>query len=228
MEFKGVIDKLILVKLTTRQRSQQALQCISKAKALTHNPTRIKWLISLDTDDSTSTGLSIDIRNIIPDAHIYFGASHSKIHANNRDVEAFSKMEEWDILLNLSDDQECIAEGWDNTIRESMHNDLDRSLWFYDGLQSSINTMEIVGRNYYNRTGTIYNTGYKSFYCDEESTIVAAKLGKQIKDTRCLFKHNHPAGNAAIKNDALYNKNQAYWDADKRLFQDRWAINFNV
>lgn len=137
-------------------------------------------------------------------------------------------MNDWDILLNLSDDQLCVAEGWDNTIRESMHNDLDRSLWFYDGLQSSINTMEIVGRNYYNRFGNIYNPNYKSFYCDEESTIVAAKLGRQVKDTRCLFKHEHPVSSTAIKNDELYNKNQAYWNEDKRLFQDRWQINFGV
>lgn len=228
MEYQGVLGKIILVKFTTRQRPQQALDCLSKAKCLAHDHSRIKWLISLDVDDPTSTSLGIQINGIIPEAHVYYGTSHSKIHANNRDVNEFSTSETWDILVNLSDDQVCIAEGWDNTIRESMHNDLDRYLWFYDGLQSSINTQEIVGRNYYNRTGRIYNDGYKSFYCDEEATIVAQKLNRMVKDTRCLFKHNHPAGNAAIKNDDLYNKNQRYWDEDKRLFQDRWAINFGV
>ena len=228
MEFKAVIDKIILVKFTTRQRPEQALNAISKAKQLAYNQSRIKWLISLDTDDSTAIRLSTQIKELIPDACICFGVSHSKIHANNRDVESFSKQEDWDILLNLSDDQLCVAEGWDNTIRESMHNDLNRYLWFYDGLQNSINTMEIVGKNYYNRTGMIYFDGYKSFYCDEEATIVATKLGKLVKDNRMLFKHEHPAGSAAIKNDALYNKNQAYWNEDKALFNNRWQYNFYV
>jgi hypothetical protein len=223
-----VIDKILLVKFSTRQRPLQSIECLSKAKSLAYNPTRIKWLISLDTDDPTSTNLGTQIKSLIPEANIYYGVSHSKIHANNRDVNEFSVTEEWDILLNLSDDQICAAEGWDNTIRESMHNDLDRYLWFYDGLQSSINTQEIVGRNYYKRTGKIYHDGYKSFYCDEEATIVAQKLGKMVQDKRCLFKHNHPAGNASIKNDDLYNKNQQYWNEDKRLFLDRWHYNFYV
>jgi len=216
---------IILVKFTTRQRPEQALECIAKAKGLAHDLSNIKWLISLDHDDPTAIGLSMQIRSLIPDAVICFGHSFNKIHANNRDVQ---NVAEWDVLVNLSDDQICQAEGWDNTIRESMHKDLDRYLWFNDFLQNSINTQEIVGRNYYNRTGKIYHDGYKSFYCDEEATIVATKLGRLIKDHRCLFRHNHPAGNANVGDDALYKKNQKYWDEDKRLFQNRWQINFGV
>lgn len=216
------MDKIILIKLTTRSRSQQAARVLNEAKRLATNPSRIKWMVTLDVDDDS------DYSNL--NEPLFYGASKSKIHAINRDVETFSKLEPWDILVNLSDDQTCIHQGWDSIIRESMPNDLDASLWFYDGAQPRINTMEILGRNYYKRTGSIYNPEYKSFYCDEEATNVAKILGKLIKSPTILFRHDHPACHhtTSLRHDGLYEKNQLNWDEDKATFQRRKGMNYGL
>jgi hypothetical protein len=230
MEYKGLIDKLIVVKLTTRNRPHQALEALRKAKDLANNPSRIKWLITLDTDDETAIQFSKMAIDLIPEAQGYFGGSKSKIHANNRDVETFSAFNDWDILLNLSDDQTCIKQGWDTLIRELMPNDLDASLWFYDMSQPRINTQEIIGFRYWKRTGYIYNPEYKSFYCDNEATEVAKMLGKLIKSPEVLFRHDHPACQhpTSLRDDSLYQKNQLAWDYDKELFNKRRLINFGL
>jgi len=229
INYKGIVDKRILVKITSRERPDKLKKCIQSALNLSENPTKISWLISLDTDDSKVNHTLIkELQSIIPDSFIYFGSSTSKISAINRDVETFTKLNSWDILVNLSDDQICRVKGWDNIIRNKMPNDLNHSLWFYDGLQQSINTMEIVGFNYWDRTKNIYEPSYKSFYCDEESTMVAQKLKRLIKDNQCLFSHEHPAGNKNIKTDGLYEKNQRHWDEDKANFNNRLNINFGV
>ena len=230
VEFKGVLDKIILVKLTTRQRPQQAARVLNAAKELAHNPSRIKYMVTLDADDETYGETSKLISALDISCMFYAGGSRSKIHAINRDVDTFSKLEHWDILVNLSDDQTCIMPGWDAIIREAMPNDLDASLWFYDGAQPRINTMEIVGKNYYNRTGTIYNKEYKSFYCDEEATNVAQLLGKMIKSPTILFRHDHPACHhtTSLRHDNLYERNQSHWDEDKVTFQRRKGINYGL
>jgi len=219
----------LLVKLTSRQRPEKLRTCLLKAYELCEDKHNTYWLLSLDSDDSTiSLQLLADMQALIPNLSIYFGRSLSKIHAINRDMETYTKLNKWDILVNLSDDQIANLQGWDNIIKDAMPKTLDYSLWFFDGLQRSINTMEIVGFNYWNRTKNIYEPSYKSFYCDEESTHVARILNKQLKDNRLLFKHEHPAGNSSVKNDALYDRNQKHWNEDQQNFKRRNAINFGV
>ena len=227
MEFKGVIPKTILVKLTTRERTRQAIICLTACHTLAKDPSAIKYLISLDIDDPTANHEFIEtLRATVPNPMIVFGSSNNKIHAINRDINEFK--EHWDILVNLSDDQICQVKDWDEDVRNNMPNDLNASLWFHDGLQNRINTMEIVGRAYFQRTGKIYDDSYKSFYCDEESTMVAKKLGKLIRSDKTLFLHDHPVGNIYKSEDQLYIKNQASWDEDKANFLMRWQYNFYV
>jgi hypothetical protein len=217
------MDKVILIKLTSRSRPTQLINCINAALILAENPKAIKWLISLDHDDNKCNTVSFcdSIAHILDEPHIVFGHSNSKIHAINRDIETFSALEHWDILVNLSDDQTAITKGWDKIIREAMPNDLDSSLWFYDDAQKRINTMEIVGYNYYQRDNHIYEPRFKSFYCDNYATLLAKKRGKLIDLNHiCLFRHNHPAchHSSSIPNDGLYDKNQKYWNDDEALF----------
>ena len=227
IEYKGVKPKTILMKITSRGRPTQLIKCIQEYKRLASDTSAMKWLITLDHDDETSSsiGLIDSIKTLTSGGIIVYGASLNKIHAINRDVD---KAEGWDILLNISDDQTPIAKGYDNIIRESMPNDLDASLWFNDGAQMRINTMEIQGYNYYKRLGYIYNPEYKSFYCDNEATEVAQGLGKLIKNERCIIRHDHPACQhpTSLRNDALYDRNQAYWDIDKETFNRRKLNNF--
>jgi hypothetical protein len=223
VQYKGVIDKLILVKLTSRSRPKQLIHTINECLRLCANPKSIKWLISLDHDDESCNNLGFidSLNHLLPSPHIVIGHSLCKIHAINRDIETFSTLEHWDILLNLSDDQCPITQGWDNIIRDAMPNDLDASLWFWDEAQNRINTMEILGYNYYMRDKNIYDPRFKSFYCDNYATMLAEKRGKLINfNSQCLFRHNHPACQkpTSLQNDELYNRNQKYWNEDEALF----------
>ena len=88
--------------------------------------------------------------------------------------------------------------------------------------------MEIVGFNYYKRFNYIYNPEYKSLFCDNEAHEVAVKLGKQIKMKHCIIKHFHPGHMAGIKTDALYQKNDKFWNEDEATYNRRKKINFGL
>jgi len=187
------------------------------------------WLFSLDKDDPTldindlqqflkSWGVGTDRYKIV------VGESEGKIDAINRDIKQLHIA--WDILLNISDDQFPIVQGYDDIIRNAMPDDLDASLWFFDSYQQNINTQEILGRAYYLRHGYVYHPSYKSLFCDNEATIVAQRLGKLIKNDRMIIRHVHPCTSTTAKNDALYAKNNLYWTLDKANLALREAINF--
>lgn len=231
IQYHGVIPKIILLKVTSRQRPEQLVNCIKSYLTLADQPAYLKWLFTFDVDDNScnSLGFCDSIRSIIQgDTTICFGHSNSKIHAINRDVESYTVQNEWHILLNVSDDQLAIQKSWDTIIRDSMPNDLDHSLWFHDGWQNRINTQEIIGHNYYKRFNYIYKHDYKSFFCDNESTEVAAILGKQIKDSRCIIKHLHPACDKNVQTDELYLVQNKNWGHDQDLYNNRKRLNFGI
>jgi hypothetical protein len=217
---KMIIPKTILCKVTSRGRPDELIYCISKHIELSENPTALKWLISLDFDDekSNSKDLIDKIHELTNYGKIVFSKSNSKIHAINRDVNDYEH--EWQILLNISDDQIPEVKGWDSIIRDSMPNDLDRSLWFYDGWQRRINTQEILGYNYYKRDNYIYHPDFKSFFCDNLSTRIAQKRGKLLKFNHCIIRHFHPGWTKQthMKDDETYNKCKPDWKHDEDLY----------
>lgn len=221
MEYKGVKDKVILCKVTSRARPDKLINCIREYLRLALNPKDMVWLITLDHDDERCNTLSFidSLNHIIDSPHISFGHSNNKIHAINRDINQLH-IPHWDILLCISDDQLPIVHGWDRIIREAMPNHLDASLWFNDGSQTRINTQEIVGYNYYQRDKHIYNPLFKSFYCDNYSTLLAEKRGCLLKFNQCIIEHKHPACRKkdSLPQDKLYDKNQLYWAEDEATF----------
>ena len=220
-----VVNMVILMKVTSRERPNSLLQCVNKYIEMAADPDKMVWLFTFDTDDQLTTPI---IKELPKNSEIVFGKSLNKIHAINRDVNQFDKR--WDILLNISDDQLPVVKGYDNIIRRNMPSSLDASLWFNDGWQNRINTQEIIGFNYYQRTKEIYNSQYKSFFCDNESTIVAERLGCLIRSNECIIKHFHPGWDNSQKHrqDNLYKSNDKYWNEDKETFSKRKAINFGL
>ncbi len=199
------------MKVTSRGRPEILRQTVAKYIELATSPHLMRWVFSFDDDDQSDySGLQ---------GLVFFNKPSNKIQAINSNVPDDC----WDILLNISDDQIPIMRGYDDVIRNSMPDDLDASLWFNDGWQMRINTQEIIGRNYYHRFGYIYNPVYKSFFCDNESTAQAIKLGKSIKDGKCIIKHFHPGWdkNSHIKRDELYNRNDKYWAEDEATYNRR-------
>lgn len=246
-DFQGIkqSDKVILMKVTSRDRPDQLLETVRQYISLANNVKGMVWLFSFDEDCECSTlAFMGKLKSVFPENYqrvlIVIGSSKSKIHAINRDIKYMYDnfkhcfygrdiVNEWDILLNISDDQRPILEGYDDIIRRTMPDDLDASLWFSDG-QPRINTQEIIGRAYYERFGYIYNPEYKSLFCDNEATEVAAILGKQIKSNQQIVKHYHPAwgGSEAFKEDALYERNNNFWNEDQATFERRKKLNFGL
>ncbi len=220
MEYKAVIDKTILMKVSSRGRPDELLYCLKEHIRLANNPHQMLWLISLDIDDDKCNNIDFcnQIASIIDNPNIVFGTSLSKVDAINRDVNELTQ--HWDILLNISDDQLPVKKGYDTIIRESMPNHLDRSLWFHDGWQHRINTQEILGRKYYERTNTIYHPSFKSFFCDNLSTEQARKLQCLLTFEQCIIKHFHPlwSKETHMKEDETYAKCTIDWSHDQDLY----------
>lgn len=218
----------ILCKVTSRARPNELLKCIKSYVDLCDNKENLIWLVSLDSNDTALPGgFDEEIFKIIPNAIVCYGVSTSKIDAINRDINQVS---EWDILVNISDDQLAVAKGWDTEIINAMPTDFDYSLWFNDGHQDRLNTMEIVGKKYFLRFHYIYHPLYKSFFCDNEAMEVAQKLGKLIKVPKCIIKHFHPMWekDTHMKKDETYTKAEEYWAYDKSLFAQRKEINYGL
>jgi len=217
--YKGVVSKQILIKVTSRGRKDALLKCVSEAVRLAKHPEQLKWLFTVDFDDTDMPYMVKDISELIPSAKFRAGYSDSKIHAINRDARDFPL--DWNILVNLSDDQLCVMQDWDEKIKQLMPPDTDASLWFNDGRQDQLNTMEIIGRKYYERFGYIYHPSYKSFFADNEANDVAGK--RLIKSNECLFKHLQPkwVKESHLAYDETYTRHEKYWDQDHANYRLR-------
>jgi len=208
----------ILLKITSRERPDQ---CQEAVQSFIHHAKHKENLIlafALDTDDPKLGLYTKWISDLAPSVPIHLNVNHSKnkINAINRGVPSNG----WDILVNVSDDQRCIQKDWDEYLIKELPSDTDFSVWSFDGVQRRINTMEIIGREYYERTEYIYNPMYKSFFCDNESTLVAQLLGKQIVFPFVIASHEHQQVKRQPM-DQLAKRNQVHWEEDKKTWQDR-------
>lgn len=218
----------ILVKFPTRSRPKLFLAALMKAIKLQQTQ-NVKYLISYDEDDNTMTNQLIEVvKNEYPFVFFKKGNSKNKIEACNRDVNDFELP--WDILVLMSDDMICQHLGWDRYLIKEMkehYSDTDGVLFHSDGyVNRKLNTMCILGRKYYERFNYIYHPSYISFWCDNEFTDVANKLNKQTYFPLVLFKHEHPANNAAIACDELYEKNNLVFHDDLLTYQKRKKNGF--
>jgi hypothetical protein len=218
----------ILVKYPTRSRPQLFLKTLSEYIAKASDNDSIQYIISYDIDDKSMTHEVIETAMYFhPNVKVFAGHGISKIEACNRDIE---KADKWDILLLISDDMECKAQGWDNLIRESMkveYPDTDGCLWFHDGSdQRFISTLSCIGNKYYNRFGYIYHPSYKSFFCDNEYTEVAKALKKIKFIETVIVKHQHPSWGGKVQFDSLYLRNDKYWTHDENNFITRRANGY--
>lgn len=218
------------MKFTSRERYDILKKCVQAYFDKANNTKDMLWVFSVDTDDNTfkNEDFIVFLHDLKLNYRVYTGNSLGKIDAINRDINDLN--ETWDILLNISDDQFPIKQGYDDVIRDNTPDDLDCSLWFMDGHQNRINTQEILGRKYYERFGYIYFPEYKSFFCDDEATAVAIQLHKIVKIDECLITHLHPdcADTLHPEYDDLYKKNEKYWKQDSDLFNKRKTENYEL
>lgn len=217
----------ILVKYPARSRPAQFLQTLGEYYRRAKDNSNIHYLISYDLDDKTMTpGVLEAALRLGNNVTICGGYSKSKIHACNRDIK---KPHKWDIILLISDDMFVQVDGWDEVIRNKMREsfpDTDGALWFSDGCQDRICTLSCMGRKYYERFGYLYHPDYTSLWCDNEYTEKAMGLGKMAKINQCIIKHMHPCWGRGVRMDELYRQNEAYYQADFKVYQRRKQLQF--
>lgn len=226
----------ILFKLTTRSRPEKAFKTINSVldNIVSNN---YHFLISCDADDLSMNNDEVkqELNSLISRSNLKFtyvyGESKNKIDAINRDLNFIPQ--DWDILVNVSDDQLFIRKGFDDIIREAfinqnlMHPDLDLFVHFPDGNQKKLATMSIMGKTYYNRDKYIYHPDYKSLFCDNEAQEVAIKRGCYKFMDEDIFVHNHPAWGKA-QTDPQYQHTESFWGADERTYNRRKAKDFEL
>lgn len=223
----------LLVKFPTRQRPNKFFECMDMLLLYTKDKENTIFKITADEDDLSMNCMEVREQIIFykefynANIEVTYGKSENKIHAVNRDIDSYK--EPWDIVLLTSDDMVPMQEGYDEILRsivERYFPDTDGVVYSPDGY-TPLNTLPILGRKYYDRFDYIYHPNYKSFFCDNELHSVAEMLGKHYKIKEVLFRHDHPC-NVKVPWDDLYEKNNADWQHDQDLFNERLKRRFDL
>lgn len=220
------LDSKILIKFTTRSRPDKFMPCINNVIEMANQPDKLIILVSIDSDDTTMYNQHHEFENLL----IVTGRSKNKIYGINRDIR-FIK-EDWDILVNLSDDQLFVVQGYDDIIRADFNEffpDFDGVMHYNDQhhYKKDLMAMSIIGRKYYNRFGYVYHPHYISLWCDNEAQEVAILLDKYAYNEIVLFHHNHPGWGCAPY-DAQYIETEKWYGHDKKTFEERKSNNFDL
>ncbi len=193
----------------------------------------VQFLFSFDNDDQAMKNEEITSRlDGLWDANYnlsyHYGNSKSKIQACNADIEKAKC--NWQVLILVSDDMECVTQGWDDVVAKDMEKyfpDQSGGLWYPDGRQKRLCTLSIMGRKLYDYYGYVYHPDYKSQWCDNEFHETATQLGKLQFIDNVIIKHQWCKNqNGKIEKDELFIKNAAKVSEDKQLFAKRKELNF--
>lgn len=222
----------ILYKLASRSRPERFFKVLDNI-AINSRHDDYYILITLDIDDETMA--TDEVRERIaryPNTYPIYGTSKNKIDAINRDME-FAP-DNWNILINMSDDMLFTEVGYDlkiiNTFKEYFPIG-DGFLHFHDGniKQTNVCTMSIIDKKYYERDKKIYHDSYISLYCDQEETDKAKMRGRYwyMGDDLVIFKHLHNNYNPSLTDDLyIRNNNSSNEYSDFRNYQKRKALGF--
>lgn len=212
----------LLVKIPTKWRGLEWLD-----KWLDYSSV-CTFLVSVDNDEYTDSQLP-KLKRVI----FELGESQNKIHAINRDVE--KHISSFDILAVFGDDFEP-TKGFDKKIIETFKHYKEKSfgngyfcLHFNDGYTDNrLGTYPIMGREYWERFGYVYNPAYRSIYADNEQTEVAQIMKRYVYLPEVVCKHRHYVNDRLAQKDELYTKNEKLEVGDKETYLKRKAQNFDV
>jgi len=236
----------ILIKIPTRNREEKFFKLLDTCIQKLSGENEYQILVSCDNDDiHMRNQIVFDKLSLYDNLSIFFSPRDSKIGACNRDMDKVP--DDWQVVVLISDDMVPVVDNWDKYISDGMEKyfpDTDGVLWFYDGHRADIDTVSILGNKYYKRFGSIYYPGYRSFYCDDEHTIVAEALGKQQKCNwpMTLIEHQHYSfskefttlpkhvkkSNPLIGADNIQVENRPDLAHDVELFRQRGEINYGL
>lgn len=212
----------ILLKCPTRGRRDKFLETIRTWVAKTNRLEALGIAVSLDTDDATMADFTEDDLPGVAWKKVFRSPNKTKIQACNADM---SRIEwEWDVVILVSDDMVPEVEHYDEHLRQVMTEEFNSVIWVHDGFQNgNLNTLSILGRKVYEEWGYIYHPDYKSFFCDNEFTDwCKAHPARCTIIPEVLIRHRHPLATGEAP-DALYTRNQAYFEEDRRTYERRTA-----
>jgi hypothetical protein len=224
----------ILLKCPTRNRPQKIMSTLREYMRLANHPEQLGVAISCDEDDTSMSRNLVqeELKRILNKTawhRIFMGSNKSKIEACNANMGEIEW--EWDIVVLVSDDMIPQVQGYDDVIRAHMTPDTNRILWFDDGHQGNkLNTLTIFGRQMYSHFGYLYHPAYKSLFCDTELTDLCKS---ELKDRcvyipYCIIRHEHPGTGYAQNMDALYERNQKFWNEDMYTYIRRKHYEYDV
>jgi hypothetical protein len=226
----------ILLKCPTRSRPARVLKTLGTYVRLAARPDLLGVAVSCDVDDPTMADTAELQKVLAPCAwsRVFYGHNTSKIQACNANMSEVDW--DWDIVVLVSDDMVPQARGYDDVIRTQMTNrfpDRNGILWFNDGYQGqNLNTLCIYGRVFYDQRGHIYDPAYKSLFCDTELTdhCRGHLADRCLYIPSCIIRHEHPGTGFSQYMDALYDRNQTYWNEDMYTYIRRksYAYDWSV
>lgn len=224
----------LLIKIPTRERPEEFFKTLDSYYEKLSGEIEYHFLISCDIDDTSMNNPDVIQKfSTYKNISVGYANNHSKIEACNRDVSTY--MQHYDMVLVTSDDMMPVAFGYDKTIVNVMQEsfpDYDGVLNLFDGyINSTCNSLPVIGKKYYERFGFVYNPDYLSLYCDEELALVSKILRKEKVYNEILIKHRHPlwaSGSEAMTWDNLYARNESLKGRDRDVFWDRRRRNFDI
>jgi hypothetical protein len=224
---KNKIKCKLLIKIPTLGRATQLLRTLESFRVNAYSIEDIAFCISSNTNDTTINNKeTIDKIQSFPNTHIFFDNHKTKIEAYNADIDRF----DFDIAIIASDDMVVTEKYYDRIITQSMEKyftDLDGVLWFDTGDNERTDTLSIVGKKYYERFNYVYHTSYQGYFCDDEFTQIAYKLGKIIRINKQIIRHDI-AQHLDMSNDNTYLKSLVFGASDKAMYKIRKKMQFNI
>jgi hypothetical protein len=229
LKFSHIVDGKdykILFKFPIRERKDKFFLTLDKYYRLMTG-SNFEFVITLDNNDKKLNTQEVRKKlDTYKNLTYHYGDNSTKIEACNADIPQSN----WDILVLVSDDMIPQQKGYDDIIRKNMSEyfpDTDGVLWYNDGSPNArnLNTLSILGREYYNRFEYIYHPDYKSFWCDLEFQNVAHEQHKQIFINKCIIRHEHPSWGYGVS-DELFNSRKNDAEYDKDLYYKRQAMNY--
>lgn len=226
----------ILIQFPTRERRGKFLEVLKVYFRMLSGKHDVRVQIVCDRDDSCmqDENLEADVSRITKGGKFWVrkGDHRNKVEAVNAFLGTHIGGWEWDVCILASDDMIPQVQGYDDVIAKEMKKhfpDTDGVLWFNDGyLGTTLNTLSILGREFYRRFDYLYYPGCKSFFVDNDFQERAALLGRQVYFEQCIIRHEHPANNANVPTDELYRRNDAPWHEDRLAYEAHAARKFDI
>lgn len=224
-----------LFNFASRSRPEKMFAALDNIRALA-GYANYQVVLTLDVDDKTCNTPEVRDRiktysRVTP----FWGISKSKVDAINKNVALAD--DDWDVLINMSDDMVWTKDGF----LEEIKNDVDKInasivfsteydffLHYPDGhVNERLCTMSIMGRTYYDRFDYIYHPDYTSLYCDQEAQDVAKSLGLYCFSNKQLFVHRHPVWGESQMDDQ-YRHTESFYEQDRQVYEKRKRLNFPI